>query len=156
MVIFHSYVSLPEGNMYASNLSISISIYYFCGWWQWWLCKPYHLVAPVPPRNTRDLFELQSATAGDRRIGERFSTSAREPSPSTVGGSFWSVNDRGFIFKFCDVLWDFDSWRIWELINDGWLMKFGDFTPQYIGDYNPWAENNPVLEQPVFQFVAVA
>lgn len=35
-------------------------------------------------------------------------------------------------------------------------MKFGDFTPQYIGDYNPWAENNPGLEQPVFQFVAVA
>lgn len=27
-------------------------------------------------QNTRDLFELQSATAGDRRIGERFSTSA--------------------------------------------------------------------------------
>lgn len=26
-------------------------------------------------RNTRDLFELQSGTAGDRRIGERFSTS---------------------------------------------------------------------------------
>ena len=35
--------------------------------------------APAVPRNTRDLFELQSATAGDRRIGERFSTSAREP-----------------------------------------------------------------------------